>query len=295
MRRLECLFSSFLLKREALFRDLGIRMGKGSDEACHRLHGSVYSENISCDIEIFVVYTVMTEKKEEKEMPGDINIVPVALLLADPTRASILQELSDGRTLPAGELARRAHVTPSTASAHLFKLIEAGLLAVEKRGKHRYYRIANPAIVPAIEALAALAPARPVRSLRESQIAEAVRNARMCYNHLAGNLGVKLSQALVDKQVLDASDDGYSITQGGLQWLSTFGIDEAVLKKQGSLVVPHHIDWSERRPHIAGELGAALARRLFDLEWITRTPSSRAVRLTATGQQALGDDFAIHA
>jgi DNA-binding transcriptional ArsR family regulator len=254
----------------------------------------VYSKDISCGIEIFVVYTVMIEKKEEKEMPGDINIVPVALLLADATRASILQELSDGRMLPAGELARRAHVTPSTASAHLFKLIEAGLLAVEKQGKHRYYRIANPAIVQAIEALAALAPARPVHSLRESQIAEAVRNARMCYNHLAGNLGVKLSQALVDKQVLDASDDGYSITQSGLQWLYTFGIDESVLKKQGSLVVPRHIDWSERRSHIAGELGAALARRLFDLEWIIHTPSSRAVRLTATGQQVLRDEFAIH-
>jgi DNA-binding transcriptional ArsR family regulator len=228
-------------------------------------------------------------------MPGDINIVPVALLLADPTRASILQELSDGRALPAGELARRARVSSSTASAHLFKLTDAGLLAVEKQGRHRYYRIADPAIIQAIETLAALAPARPVRSLRESQIAEAVRNARMCYNHLAGNLGVKLSQALVDKHVLDASDEGYSITPQGLDWLRNFGIDEAVLKKRGSLVVPYHIDWSERRPHVAGELGAALARRLFDLEWITRTRSSRAVRLTATGQQALQDEFAIHA
>lgn len=227
-------------------------------------------------------------------MPGDINIVPVASLLADPTRAIILQELSDGRALPAGELAHRAHVSSSTASAHLFKLVEAGLLAVEKQGRHRYYRIANPAIVQAIETLAALSPARPVHSLRESQIAEAVRNARMCYNHLAGNLGVKLSQALVDKHVLDASDNGYNITPNGLQWLRDFGIDEVLLKKRGSLVVPHHIDWSERLPHIAGELGAALARRLFDLEWIIRTPSSRAVRLTEIGQKALQDQLAIH-
>jgi DNA-binding transcriptional ArsR family regulator len=226
-------------------------------------------------------------------MPGDINIVPIASLLADPTRASILQELSDGRALAAGELARRAHVASSTASSHLFKLVEAGLLAVEKQGRHRYYRIADPAIIQAIETLASLAPARPIRSLRESQIAEAVRNARMCYNHLAGNLGVKLTQALVDRHVLDASDDGYSITPDGLQWLRNFGIDESALKKRGSLVVPHHIDWSERRPHLAGELGAALARRLFDLEWITRTPSSRAVRLTAIGQQALQDEFAL--
>jgi DNA-binding transcriptional ArsR family regulator len=243
--------------------------------------------------EIFSVYTVGIDKRRKK-MPGDINIVPIASLLADPTRAIILQELSDGRALPAGELAKRARVSSSTASAHLFKLIEAGLLTVEKQGRHRYYRIANPTIVQAIETLAALSPARPVHSLRESQIAEAVRNARMCYNHLAGNLGVKVSQALVDKHVLDASDNGYSITPDGQQWLRDFGIDEAVLKKRGSLVVPHHIDWSERRPHIAGELGAALARRFFDLEWITRTPSSRAVRLTETGQQALQGQLAIH-
>jgi DNA-binding transcriptional ArsR family regulator len=224
-------------------------------------------------------------------MPGDINIVPVASLLADSTRASILQELSDGRALSAGELARRARVTSSTASAHLFKLVEAGLLAVEKQGRHRYYRIADPAIIRAIEVLAALAPVHPAHSLRESQIAEAVRNARMCYNHLAGKLGVKLSQALVDKHVLDAADDGYTITPNGLQWLRNFGINEVALKKQGSLVVPRHIDWSERCPHVAGVLGAALARRLFDLEWITRTASSRAVRLTATGQRALPEAF----
>lgn len=225
-------------------------------------------------------------------MPGDVNIVPIASLLADPTRAIILQELSDGRALPAGELARRAHVASSTASSHLSKLVEAGLLAVVQQGRHRYYRIANPAIIQAIETLASLSPVRPIHSLRESQIAEAIRNARMCYNHLAGNLGVKLTQALVDMHVLDASVDGYTITPDGLQWLRNFGIDDAVLRKRGSLVVPHHIDWSERRPHVAGDLGAALARRLFDLAWITRTPSSRAVRLTAIGQQALQNEFA---
>lgn len=226
-------------------------------------------------------------------MPGDINIVPIASLLADPTRASMLFELSDGRALPAGELARRARVTNSTASAHLFKLEEAGLFTVEQQGRHRYYRLANPAIVEALETLAALAPTRPVHSLRESQIGEALRSARMCYNHLAGNLGVMLSQALVDKHILDASDDGYTLTTGGLQWLSDFGIEETLLKKQRALVVPHHIDWSERRYHIAGTFGAALARRLFDLGWITRSSSSRAVRITESGQEALSEAFDI--
>ncbi|HZR41981.1 MAG TPA: metalloregulator ArsR/SmtB family transcription factor [Ktedonobacteraceae bacterium] len=226
-------------------------------------------------------------------MPGDVNIVPIASLLADPTRASILLSVSDGRALPAGELAQRARVTSSTASAHLSKLVEAGLLAVEKQGRHRYYRLADPAIMQAIETLSAFAPASPVHSLREAQIAEAIRSARMCYNHLAGSLGVKLSQALVDKHILDASDDGYTITSDGSQWLCNFGIDRALFKKQGYLIVPHHIDWSERRHHIAGALGAALARRLFDLEWITRTPSSRAVRITESGRQALQEEFSI--
>ena len=226
-------------------------------------------------------------------MPGDIDIVPIASLLADSTRASILFELSDGRALPAGELARRARVSSSTASAHLFKLVEAGLLAVEKQGRHRYYQLADVSIVHALETLAAFAPARPVHSLREAQIAEALRNARMCYNHLAGKLGVSLSGALVNMQVLDTSNDGYTITSHGLQWLHHFGIEEALLKKPGSLIVPHHIDWSERRYHIAGTLGAALARRFFDLAWITRSPSSRAIRLTPEGQKALQEEFDI--
>ncbi|GHO50403.1 ArsR/SmtB family transcription factor [Ktedonospora formicarum] len=227
-------------------------------------------------------------------MPGDVNIAPIALLFADQTRASILQELSDGQALSAGELARRAHVTPSTASTHLAKLMDAGLLIAEKQGKHRYYRIADPAIVQAIEALAALAPVRQVHSLREAQIAQAVRSARMCSTHLAGKLGVDLTQALVNKGVLAASEEGYYMTSYGQQWLCDFGIEGEALKRRGLEVVSHHIDWSEHRPHIAGALGAALAQRLFELQWITRTPFSRAVRLTASGQLSLRDEFGIH-
>ncbi len=226
-------------------------------------------------------------------MPGDVNIAPIAALLADPTRASILQELSDGRALSAGELARRAHVSSSTASAHLFKLLEAGLLTVDRQGRHRYYRIANPAIIQALETLAALAPVRPIRSLRESQLAAAVRQARMCDNHLAGTLGVQLAQALVDKRILDATSDGYTLTSQGLLWLRDFGLEASILEKTSALVVPRHFDWSEHRPHIAGALGAAFTRRLFELDWIARTRTSRAVRLTLLGQQALQAEFAL--
>lgn len=224
-------------------------------------------------------------------MPGDIDIAPVAAVLADPTRAKMLLALSDGRSLPAGELAQRARVQASTASSHLAKLVESGLLVVVKQGRHRYFRLADSSIIHAIETLASFAPAAPVRSLRESAIGEAIRSARMCYNHLAGRLGVSLSEALVEKHILDAFDEGYIITDDGRLWMHDFGINSAEFKRQKSLLVPCHIDWSERRHHVAGALGAAFARRLLEMEWIERLPSSRAVCLTEIGRQGLKREF----
>lgn len=227
-------------------------------------------------------------------MLGDVNIASTAALLADPTRAGILMALGDGRALPAGELAQRVRVSPSTASSHLGKLVEAGLLVMEKQGRHRYFRLADPAIMQAIEILSVFAPATPIRSLRESTIAGAVRSARMCYNHLAGELGVALSQALVETQFLTAFDDGYMVTEDGNVWFHDFGIDWRALKQQNRLFAPHHIDWSERRHHLAGALGAAMANRLFELGWIMRLPSSRAVRVTEIGQRELLKAFGLH-
>jgi DNA-binding transcriptional ArsR family regulator len=143
---------------------------------------------------------------------GDANIAVVASLLADPARATILIALSDGRALPAGELARLAHIAPSTASSHLSKLVEGGLIEVESWGRHRYYRVAGPEIVGVIEALSIVSPAKPVRSLRQSREAEAVRFARTCYDHLAGFLGVGFTQALVKRGTLTESEDGYEVT-----------------------------------------------------------------------------------
>lgn len=224
-------------------------------------------------------------------MPGDIDIASIASLFADPTRVSILMALANERALPAGELARQAHVNASTASAHLAKLVEHRVLLVKKQGRHRYYRLADPAIEQALEALASFAPTLPVRSLRESEAGKAIRAARMCYGHLAGALGVALAQALVDRQILVTLDEGYLITDHGKQWLHDFGIDGTVLKKQGFLIVPGHIDWSERRHHIAGAPGAALARRLVDLEWIKRAPTGRAMRVTESGRKALEEEL----
>ncbi|HEX4205042.1 MAG TPA: winged helix-turn-helix domain-containing protein [Ktedonobacteraceae bacterium] len=227
-------------------------------------------------------------------MPGDVNITPIAALLADPTRVNILLALGDGRALPAGELARRARVAASTVSMHLSKLVEYRMLTVEKQGRHRYFRITDLSIMQAIEVLAPFALDTPAHSLRESEVGGAIRQARMCYNHLAGVLGVTISQALVEKQLLVSIDEGYTLTSEGEQWFHELGIDIAKKKKQGVLFVPHHIDWSERRYHVAGNLGAALARRLIELEWITHTTSSRAVHVTEKGRQALSDELQLH-
>ncbi|HTK08398.1 MAG TPA: helix-turn-helix transcriptional regulator [Ktedonobacteraceae bacterium] len=226
-------------------------------------------------------------------MPGDVNIAAIASLLADPTRVSVLMALGDGRALPAGELAQRARVASSTVSMHLSKLVEYGLLDVKQQGRHRYFRIANPSVTEALEALAPLAPTLPVRSLRDADVGNALRRARMCYKHLAGALGVALSQALVEKQILESAGDDYILTETGKDWLCEFGIDAPLFQKQKYLLVPSHIDWSERYPHVAGTFGMAFTERLLDIGWIAHMPTSRAIRVTEVGRQKLPEVFGI--
>ncbi len=222
-------------------------------------------------------------------MAAETNIAAVATLLADPTRAGFLIALSDGRALPAGELARRGGVTPSTASAHLTKLVEQGLLSAENCGRHRYFRLATPALVRALEALAVIAPPAPVRSLHESEAAVAVRFARICYDHLAGTLGVAVTEALVAYDILAEIEDGYAVTPAGVQRLQEFGVDVGSARRRRRFFAPQCLDWSERRHHVAGALGSALAGHLFEIGWIVRAPISRAVWVTPTGRVGLSD------
>lgn len=226
-------------------------------------------------------------------MPGDANIASIAALLADPTRATMLLALSDGRAFTASELAKRARVAPSTASEHLGRLVDSSLLTVEKQGRNRFYRLAEPSLVEVMEGMARLAPQVKIRSLRESESAKAVHRARMCYNHLAGALGVRLTESLVEKHILRPVDAGYVAENEGLAWLESFGIAGELLKRRGLLFVPWHIDWSERKHHAAGAFGAALARRLFELNWIEHQPASRAVRLTAQGKAGIECTFGL--
>lgn len=220
-------------------------------------------------------------------MEGAANIAAVAALMADPSRAAVLAELTDGRALPPSELAEVAGVSRSTISEHLAKLERAGFLSVERGGRHRYFRLAGPEIAEAVEALAALAPRFPVRSLRQSNRAGALGAARTCYGHLAGRLGVGITEAMQDRGLLRREAEVFLLTGDGDGWLRELGLEKP--PRAGKTCN----DWSERRPHLAGRLGVALARRLFELEWLERTEPARAVRVTAVGRRELGERLGI--
>jgi DNA-binding transcriptional ArsR family regulator len=193
------------------------------------------------------------------------DLATVAALIADPSRATMLTALLGGSALPAGELARQAKISPQTASTHLAKLVEGGLLRVRTNGRHRYFYLANPQVAHALETLALIAPPTKVRTLKHSLEGEAVRQARTCYNHLAGTLGVNLTQAFTTKGFLVFHEEMYEVSDIGSNWFNNLGIEcKAATMKQASFAKVC-LDWSERKPHLAGVLGSAVARRLLEL------------------------------
>ncbi|MDA5109076.1 ArsR/SmtB family transcription factor [Brevibacillus thermoruber] len=221
-----------------------------------------------------------------------------ASLIGDPSRAAMLLQLMDGRALPAGELARRARISPQTASAHLGKLVAGGLLALETHGRHRYYRLRGPEVAQALEGLLILSPPGPVRSLRESEERKALRFARTCYDHLAGRVGVRLAEQLTHRGWLTRLDapsaaGKWELTPAGEEALAAFGLDIPALRRSRRSFARPCLDWMERRHHLAGALGAALTARLFELGWLRRHPSSRAVILTEAGRTGLHDAFGV--
>jgi DNA-binding transcriptional ArsR family regulator len=227
-------------------------------------------------------------------MEADKDVAACAALIGDRTRATLLLALTeeiDG--LAAGDLARRARVSAPTASSHLGKLVAGGLVTPERRGRQRYYRVAGPEVAEALEALSTIAPSRPVRSLRDEKLGDAIRAARTCYDHLAGRLGVALAEALERNGVLVSLDGGYAVTRRGERALTSFGLDVDGLRGGRRPLVRACLDWSERRFHLAGALGAAITTRLFELRWIERVGSGRAVRLTKAGRAGLRDSFGL--
>jgi len=220
-------------------------------------------------------------------MLADADLAAVAALMGDARRASMLLALLGGEELPARELAARARASSSLASSHLAKLTDGGLLVVERRGRNRYYRLADRRTAEAIEAILAIAPQRRAHSLRESSHGEAMRHARTCYDHLAGALGVALTDSFEHQGMIGAPNDGFPLTPFGEVRLGRLGLDIEALRRGRRALTRPCLDWTERRPHLAGSLAAALAARLLELDWIRRRSDTRALAITDTGRGQL--------
>jgi DNA-binding transcriptional ArsR family regulator len=228
-------------------------------------------------------------------MRGDPDLATIGAALADPGRAAMLMALLGGEQLTAGALARHAELSPSAASNHLRRLRELGLVADERIGRNRLFALATHDLADALEALARVAPAQPVRSLRQARVSEALRSGRTCYDHLAGRLGVGVTDALVDRAVLAKGRDAFTVTRSGRAWLAELGIDVDAVAGGKRSFARVCVDWTERRPHLAGALGAAIATTFFTREWLRRLPGSRAVAVTELGSEFLERELGLDA
>ena len=221
------------------------------------------------------------------------DLAALAALFADESRAAFLLALLDGRAWTAGELARHAGVAPSTASEHLGKLVAGGVLAEERQGRHRYVRLADPGIAHLVEDLAARSEPRvaaPPRSLRAASAGQAMARGRTCYDHLAGRLGIAITEAMTERGLL-RQDTGFALTDRGVAWFEERGVP---LVRTGRRPVARGcLDWTERRPHLAGIAGAALCRHALDTGWCVRIGSERAVKVTPEGESALWETLGI--
>lgn len=222
------------------------------------------------------------------------NIASTAFLIADPARATMLMALVAGRALPAGELAFAAGVTAQTASTHLAKLLDGGLVTVEREGRHRYYRLSGPHVALVLENLAAIDPVAPVRSRPLGREAQHLRFARCCYDHLAGQMGVAVTQALQRRGfIVPAPDKRFDVTPAGTVWFRHQGLDMDGLRGTRRGLARQCLDWTEREHHLAGPLGVQFMSTLCENGWMRRVSKSRAVQVTPAGWAGLKAELGI--
>ncbi|WP_127590468.1 ArsR/SmtB family transcription factor [Paenibacillus lautus] len=226
-------------------------------------------------------------------MNANSNIAQVASLVSDASRAAILTVLLDGRYHPASELAYMAKIKPQTASFHLSKMVAANLVTVEEQGRHRYYGIRNQEVAQILETLLSITPPVEIRSLNQATEHEAIRQARTCYDHLAGSLGIQLTNSLLSAGVISETENQFTVTEKGEEFFKAFQIDLEQVKRKRRAFTHRCLDWSERRHHLAGALGHALLERLLELNWIQRLPRTRAITITPEGKKGLKETFQI--
>jgi DNA-binding transcriptional ArsR family regulator len=212
------------------------------------------------------------------------NLAAVASLIGDPARAAMLFALLDGRESPATQLALSGNTSPQAASAHLKKLVDGGLLDVRSEGRQRLYRLASSEVAHAIETLASIAPAQAPNSLRSHSALERLREARSCYDHLAGRLGVAVTQSLCKGRYLSLRGDEFTLTRSGNAFLRELHVDVDAARDSKRAFARACLDWTERTPHLAGSLGAALLDALLTDGWVKRSAHDRSLQITDRGR-----------
>jgi DNA-binding transcriptional ArsR family regulator len=227
-------------------------------------------------------------------MNSTYPIAAIGELLGDRARAEMLVALLDGRARTAGELAFTANVSAQSASGHLSKLVDGGLLAVQSRGRHRYFRLAGAEVAHALEALGAVATVKPATSAVRPLANEALYAARTCYDHLAGRIAVELAKRLEEANAIrPRGEHDYELGPRGKEYFMKLGIEVERLRGLRRTFARQCVDWTERRPHIAGALGAALCSRFLALNWIAAQQGTRALRVTENGARELRRRFGV--
>ncbi len=218
-------------------------------------------------------------------MKAGPDIALVASLVGDPARANMLTALMSGRALTATELAHEAGVTPQTASSHIAKLQDGGLVATEKQGRHRYHRLTGPDVAVVLEGLMGLAARVGHLRTRTGPKDPALRRARVCYDHLAGDLGVQMFDSLVRQRLVRDDQGRVSLSPRGERFVEAFGIDLASIGSARRPLCKTCLDWSARRSHLAGALGSAMLARMYELKWASREAGTRIVSFTRNGER----------
>ena len=227
-------------------------------------------------------------------MKAGPDIALVASLVGDPARSNMLTALMSGKALTASELAQEAGVTPQTASSHLAKLEAGGLVEPEKQGRHRYYRLTGPDVAAVLEGLMGLAARVGHLRVRTGPKDPALRRARVCYDHLAGDLGVQMLDAMTRRQLVRRTKDEITLTSEGEKFVARkLQIDVADIAHARRPLCKSCLDWSARRSHLAGTLGAAILNRLYELKWASRAPGNRIVNFTRNGEKQFSALFGV--